>query len=74
MAVTCVKKGFWNASKELKKWKEALCKIHLVTRENELCKCEFLTIVWHKFPFQEWQQVNKLGRIELAFRQLPVNS
>ena len=39
MAVTCVVKGFSNSSRYLKKWKENLCKIHHVTREDEFCKC-----------------------------------
>ena len=40
MALTCVVKGFLNSSTKLKMWKETLCEIHHVGRENELCKCD----------------------------------
>ena len=33
------REGFSNSSRYLKKWKENLCKIHHVTREDEFCKC-----------------------------------
>ena len=40
MALTCVVKGSSNSSRKLNKWKDTLCEIHHVTRENELCKCD----------------------------------
>ena len=40
MALTCVVKGCSNSSTKLKMWKETLCEVHHVGRENELCKCD----------------------------------
>ena len=40
MALACVVKGFLNSSTKLKMWKETLCEVHHVGRENELCKCD----------------------------------